>query len=76
MLSVMRRSGHGDRMLDIGREDTLDEKIATLQEENRAAEKTYGRCLPPQTEYDQQQRNELQEQKHRRTCWMRRRRQA
>ncbi len=33
-----------DRMLDIGREDTLDEKIATLQEKSRAAEK---RPAPP-----------------------------
>ncbi|EEM9179929.1 phage tail tape measure protein [Salmonella enterica] len=59
-----------DRMLDIGREDTLDEKIATLQEKIATlqekiarARKTPWTVSSSQTEYDQQQLNELQEQK-------------
>lgn len=52
-----------DRMLDIGREDTLDEKIATLQEKIARDRKTPWTVSSSQTEYDQQQRNELQEQK-------------
>ncbi|EAA5600910.1 phage tail tape measure protein [Salmonella enterica subsp. enterica] len=52
-----------DRMLDIGREDTLDEKIATLQEKIARARKTSWTVSSSQTEYDQQQLNELQEQK-------------
>lgn len=52
-----------DRMLDIGREDTLDEKIATLQEKIARARKTPWTVSSSQTEYDQQQQNELQEQK-------------
>ncbi len=52
-----------DRMLDIGREDTLDEKIATLQEKIARARKTPWTVSSSQTEYDQQQLNELQEQK-------------
>lgn len=52
-----------DRMLDIGREDTLDEKIATLQEKIARARKTPWTASSSQTEYDQQQLNELQEQK-------------
>ncbi|EAS9109330.1 phage tail tape measure protein [Salmonella enterica] len=52
-----------DRMLDIGREDTLDEKIATLQEKIARARKTPWAVSSSWTEYDQQQLNELQEQK-------------
>lgn len=52
-----------DRMLDIGREDTLDEKIATLQEKIARARKTPWTVSSSRTEYDQQQLNELQEQK-------------
>ncbi|EKC9768084.1 phage tail tape measure protein, partial [Salmonella enterica] len=52
-----------DRMLDIWREDTLDEKIATLQEKIARARKTPWTVSSSQTEYDQQQLNELQEQK-------------
>lgn len=52
-----------DRMLDIGREDTLDEKIATLQEKIARARKTPWTVSSSQTEYDQQQLNELKEQK-------------
>ncbi|ELG1157607.1 phage tail tape measure protein, partial [Salmonella enterica] len=52
-----------DRMLDIGREDTLDEKIATLQEKIASARKTPWTVSSSRTEYDQQQLNELQEQK-------------
>ncbi|EEP3049102.1 phage tail tape measure protein [Salmonella enterica] len=52
-----------DRMQDIGREDTLDEKIATLQEKIARARKTPWTVSSSQTEYDQQQLNELQEQK-------------
>ncbi|HHA3413822.1 TPA: phage tail tape measure protein [Salmonella enterica subsp. enterica serovar Muenchen] len=52
-----------DRMLDIGREDTLDEKIATLQEKIARGRKTPWTVSSSQTEYDQQQLNELQEQK-------------
>ncbi|EOF5838411.1 phage tail tape measure protein [Salmonella enterica] len=52
-----------DRMLDIGREDTLDEKIATLQEKIAHARKSPWTVSSSQTEYDQQQLNELQEQK-------------
>lgn len=52
-----------DRMLDIGREDTLDEKIATLQEKIARDRKTPWTVSSFQTEYDQQQLNELQEQK-------------
>ncbi|ECE2591948.1 phage tail tape measure protein [Salmonella enterica] len=52
-----------DRMLDIGREDTLDEKIATLQEKIARARKTPWTVSSSWTEYDQQQLNELQEQK-------------
>ncbi|EDP2118120.1 phage tail tape measure protein, partial [Salmonella enterica] len=52
-----------DRMLDIGREDALDEKIATLQEKIARARKTPWTVSSSQTEYDQQQLNELQEQK-------------
>ncbi|EBW4791279.1 phage tail tape measure protein [Salmonella enterica subsp. enterica] len=52
-----------DRMLDIGREDTLDEKIATLQEKIARARKTPWTVSSSQTKYDQQQLNELQEQK-------------
>ena len=52
-----------DRMLDIGREDMLDEKIATLQEKIARARKTPWTVSSSQTEYDQQQLNELQEQK-------------
>lgn len=52
-----------DRMLDIGREDSLDEKIATLQEKIARARKTPWTVSSSQTEYDQQQLNELQEQK-------------
>lgn len=52
-----------DRMLDIGREDTLDEKIATLQEKIARARKTPWTVSSSQTEYDQHQLNELQEQK-------------
>ncbi|EMD3281050.1 phage tail tape measure protein, partial [Salmonella enterica] len=52
-----------DRMLDIGREDTLDEKIATLQEKIARARKTPWTVSSSQTEYDQQQLNKLQEQK-------------
>ncbi|EBY7362565.1 phage tail tape measure protein [Salmonella enterica subsp. enterica serovar Tennessee] len=52
-----------DRMLDIGREETLDEKIATLQEKIARARKTPWTVSSSQTEYDQQQLNELQEQK-------------
>lgn len=52
-----------DRMLDIGREDTLDEKIATLQEKIARDRKTPWTVSSSQTEYDQQQLNELQEQK-------------
>ncbi|ECZ5468429.1 phage tail tape measure protein [Salmonella enterica subsp. enterica] len=52
-----------DRMLDIGREDTLDEKIATLQEKIARARKSPWTVSSSQTEYDQQQLNELQEQK-------------
>ncbi|EAT0258245.1 phage tail tape measure protein [Salmonella enterica] len=52
-----------DRMLDIGREDTLDEKIATLQEKIARARKTPWTVSSSLTEYDQQQLNELQEQK-------------
>ncbi|EMJ3358239.1 phage tail tape measure protein [Salmonella enterica] len=51
-----------DRMLDIGREDTLDEKIATLQEKIARGRKTPWTVSSSQTEYDQQL-NELQEQK-------------
>ncbi|EGV2901710.1 phage tail tape measure protein [Salmonella enterica] len=54
-----------DRMLDIGREDTLDEKIATLQEKIARAGKSPWTVSSTQTEYDQQQLNELQEQKRR-----------
>ncbi|EFR4616814.1 phage tail tape measure protein [Salmonella enterica] len=52
-----------DRMLGIGREDTLDEKIATLQEKIARARKTPWTVSSSWTEYDQQQLNELQEQK-------------
>ncbi|EBS5918742.1 phage tail tape measure protein [Salmonella enterica subsp. enterica serovar Bispebjerg] len=52
-----------DRMLDIGREDTLDEKIATLQEKIARGSKTPWTVSSSRTEYDQQQLNELQEQK-------------
>ncbi|ECD4709679.1 phage tail tape measure protein [Salmonella enterica subsp. enterica serovar Bonariensis] len=52
-----------DRMLDIGREDTLDEKIATLQEKIARGRKTPWTVSSSQTKYDQQQLNELQEQK-------------
>ncbi|HEC7613537.1 TPA: phage tail tape measure protein, partial [Salmonella enterica subsp. enterica serovar Muenchen] len=52
-----------DRMLDIGREETLDEKIATLQEKIARGRKTPWTVSSSQTEYDQQQLNELQEQK-------------
>ncbi|EIQ2822844.1 phage tail tape measure protein [Salmonella enterica] len=52
-----------DRMLDIGREETLDEKIATLQEKIARVRKTPWTVSSSQTEYDQQQLNELQEQK-------------
>ncbi|HGP2816511.1 TPA: phage tail tape measure protein [Salmonella enterica] len=52
-----------DRMLDIGREDTLDEKIATLQKKIARAGKLPWTVSSSQTEYDQQQLNELQEQK-------------
>ncbi|EHC9798422.1 phage tail tape measure protein [Salmonella enterica subsp. enterica serovar Sandiego] len=52
-----------DRMLDIGREDTLDEKIATLQEKIARARKTPWTVSSSWTEYDQQQLNELQEKK-------------
>ncbi|EGM1400320.1 phage tail tape measure protein [Salmonella enterica] len=52
-----------DRMLDIGREGTLDEKIATLQEKIARDRKTPWTVSSSQTEYDQQQLNELQEQK-------------
>ncbi|EBI9053702.1 phage tail tape measure protein [Salmonella enterica] len=52
-----------DRMLDIGREDTLDEKIATLQEKIARDRKTPWTVSSSRTEYDQQQLNELQEQK-------------
>ncbi|ELR7703960.1 phage tail tape measure protein [Salmonella enterica] len=52
-----------DRMLDIGREDTLDEKIATLQEKIARGRKTPWTVSSSQTEYDQQQLNELKEQK-------------
>ncbi|HFW5147103.1 TPA: phage tail tape measure protein [Salmonella enterica subsp. enterica serovar Potsdam] len=52
-----------DRMLDIGREDTLDEKIATLQEKIARGRKTPWTVSSSWTEYDQQQLNELQEQK-------------
>ncbi|EBE4166047.1 phage tail tape measure protein [Salmonella enterica] len=52
-----------DRMLDIGREDTLDEKIATLQEKIARGRKTPWTVSSSRTEYDQQQLNELQEQK-------------
>ncbi|HGB4612413.1 TPA: phage tail length tape measure family protein, partial [Salmonella enterica subsp. enterica serovar Birkenhead] len=52
-----------DRMLDIGREETLDEKIATLQEKIARARKTPWTVSSSWTEYDQQQLNELQEQK-------------
>ncbi|EGW0908253.1 phage tail tape measure protein, partial [Salmonella enterica] len=52
-----------DRMLDIGREDTLDEKIAALQEKIARGRKTPWTVSSSQTEYDQQQLNELQEQK-------------
>ncbi|EBI1907121.1 phage tail tape measure protein [Salmonella enterica] len=51
-----------DRMLDIGREDTLDEKIATLQEKIARGRKTPWTVSSSRTEYDQQL-NELQEQK-------------
>ncbi|EGI1470567.1 phage tail tape measure protein, partial [Salmonella enterica] len=51
-----------DRMLDIGREDTLDEKIATLQEKIARGRKTPWTVSSSQTEYDQQL-NELKEQK-------------
>ncbi|EBL6763188.1 phage tail tape measure protein, partial [Salmonella enterica] len=47
----------------IGREDTLDEKIATLQEKIARARKTPWTVSSSLTEYDQQQLNELQEQK-------------
>ncbi|EBU6981663.1 phage tail tape measure protein, partial [Salmonella enterica subsp. enterica serovar Virchow] len=40
-----------DRMLDIGREDTLDEKIATLQEKIARARKTPWTVSSSQTEY-------------------------
>ncbi|EOC3269756.1 phage tail tape measure protein [Salmonella enterica subsp. enterica serovar Montevideo] len=52
-----------DRMLDIGREDTLDEKIATLQKKIARAGKLPWTVSSSQTEYDQQKLNELQEQK-------------
>lgn len=52
-----------DRMLDIGREDTLDEKIATLQEKIARGRKTPWTVSSSWTEYDQQQLNELKEQK-------------
>lgn len=52
-----------DRMLDIGREDTLDEKIATLQERIARAGKTPWTVSSSQTEYDRQKLNALQEQK-------------
>lgn len=52
-----------DRMLDIGREGTLDEKIATLQKKIARAGKLPWTVSSSQTEYDQQQLNELQEQK-------------
>ncbi|HDI5804980.1 TPA: phage tail tape measure protein, partial [Salmonella enterica subsp. enterica serovar Choleraesuis] len=42
-----------DRMLDIGREDMLDEKIATLQEKIARARKTPWTVSSSQTEYDQ-----------------------
>ncbi|ELJ9691124.1 phage tail tape measure protein, partial [Salmonella enterica] len=52
-----------DRMLDIGREDTLDEKIATQQEKIARGRKTPWTVSSSWTEYDQQQLNELKEQK-------------
>lgn len=52
-----------DRMLDIGREDTLDEKIATLQKKIARAGKSPWTVSSSQNEYDQQKLNELQEQK-------------
>lgn len=52
-----------DRMLDIGREDSLDEKIATLQEKIARARKAPWTVSSSQTEYDQRQLSELQEQK-------------
>ncbi|OSJ82795.1 gifsy-1 prophage VmtH, partial [Salmonella enterica subsp. enterica serovar Newport str. SHSN009] len=45
-----------DRMLDIGREDTLDEKIATLQEKIARARKTPWTVSSSQTEYDQKKK--------------------
>lgn len=52
-----------DRMLDIGREGSLDEKIATLQEKIARARKAPWTVSSSQTEYDQRQLSELQEQK-------------
>ncbi|EHF9644631.1 phage tail tape measure protein [Salmonella enterica] len=54
-----------DKMLDIGREDSLDEKIATLQQKIARTRHLPWTVSSTQTEYDQQQLNELQEQKRR-----------
>ncbi|HAF4825298.1 TPA: phage tail tape measure protein [Salmonella enterica] len=52
-----------DRMLDIGREDSLDEKIAKLQEKIARARKAPWTVSSSQTEYDQRQLSELQKEK-------------
>lgn len=64
-----------DAAMNIGREDSLDAQIATLQEKVSRAKRLPGRHHL-QVEYDQQRLNDLQEKNARRICRMQKSRQS
>ncbi|EGI13143.1 gifsy-1 prophage VmtH [Escherichia coli M605] len=55
--------GFWDAAMNIGREDSLDEQIAALQEKVSRAKRLPWTASSSQVEYDQQRLNDLQEQK-------------
>ncbi|HDP0319409.1 TPA: phage tail tape measure protein [Salmonella enterica subsp. enterica serovar Concord] len=52
-----------DRMLDIGRPDTLDEKIAAIQKKIHDGGQVIGQTYVPVTQYDRDELNRLQDEK-------------
>lgn len=62
--------------MNIGREDSLDEQIAALQEKVSRAKRLPWTASSSQVEYDQQRLNDLQEKNARRICRMQKSRQS
>lgn len=65
-----------DAAMNIGREDSLDEQIAALQEKVSRAKRLPRTASSSQVEYDQQRLNDLQEKNARRICRMQKSRQS